>query len=279
MDPALPLTQLALRADSVAQDLAFVALRDVEQLFFRVKEPQAVLIGAQMVTLHAYRWGLGAELYRESRDADTGVTLVGLKDETLLPRIEQLGYSRTSGNTFEKPVIDLPVGAREGDPPVAQIELLAPAFTSRARENVRLGALTVTEVPGLATAMRTTVRAQLRLIRLNGETSDILVVLPDEVGCLVLRAHAWKLRLQDRDAIDVWRALEIATRAGVSSAVFGGPAQEAAEIIRSAFGSTAAPGVQAVMSGRTLVPSAPNATRVVALVRAVLGSATSEPKD
>lgn len=154
MDPALPLTQLALRADSVAQDLAFVALRDVEQLFFRVKEPQAVLIGAQMVTLHAYRWGLGAELYRESRDADTGVTLVGLKDETLLPRIEQLGYSRTSGNTFEKPVIDLPVGAREGDPPVAQIELLAPAFTSRARENVRLGALTVTEVPGLATAMR-----------------------------------------------------------------------------------------------------------------------------
>ena len=279
MDPALPLTRLVLEAGSVAQDLAFVALRDLEQLFFRAQEPQAVLIGGQMVTLHAYRWGLGAELYRESRDADTGVTLVGLKDETLLPRIEQLGYSRTSGNMFERPVLDIPVDTSEGDPPVAQVDLLAPAFTSRARENVPVGAFVVTEVPGLAIAMRATVTAQLRLIRLNGEAADIRVVLPDEVGCVILRAHVWGLRLQDRDAIDVWRALEIARRAGLSPDAFRGPAQAAAEIVRSAFGSTGAPGVQAVMAGRALVPSAPNPARIVALVRAVVGSSTTELKD
>ena len=272
MDPAFPLTRLVLRADSVAQDLAFVGLRDVEELFFRVQDPQAVLIGAQMVTLHAYRWGLGAELYRESRDADTGVTTVGLRDETLLPRIEQLGYARMSGNTFEKPVPDTPSGS-EAEPPTAQIELLAPAFTSRPRENVRLGAFVVTEVPGLAIAMRRTVTVQLRLTRLNGESSDLVVVLPDEVGCLVLRSHAWQMRLQDRDAIDVWRALEIASRAGVGPTAFTGPAQAAAEIIRDAFGDPMSPGVKAVMAGRTLVPSAPKAARVVALVRAVVGSA------
>ncbi len=279
MDTALPLTRLVLRADSVAQDLAFVALRDIEKLFFRAPEPQAVLIGGQMVTLHAYRWGLGAELYRESRDADTGVTLVGLKDESLLPRIERLGYSRTSGNTFERPVLDIPVDTSEGDPPVAQVELLAPAFTSRARENVRVGAFAVTEVPGLAIAMMATTAIRLRLIRLNGETADIRVVLPDEVGCMILRAHVWELRLKDRDAIDVWRALEIASRAGLGPDAFRGPAQAAAEILRSAFGSTAAPGVQAVMAGRTLVPSAPNPARVVALVRAVVGSSTTELRD
>ena len=279
MDPALPLTRLVLQADSVAQDLAFVALRDLEQLFFRAQEPQAVLIGGQMVTLHAYRWGLGAELYRESRDADTGVTLVGLRDESLLPRIEQLGYSRTSGNMFERPVRDIPVDTSKGDAPVAQVELLAPAFTSRARENVRVGAFAVTEVPGLAIAMRATAAIRLRLIRLNGEAADIQVVLPDEVGCVILRAHVWGMRLQDRDAVDVWRALEIARRAGMGPDAFRGPAQAAGEIIRSAFGSTAAPGVQAVMAGRTLVPSAPNPARIVALVRAVVGWSTTEPKD
>lgn len=271
MDPALPLRNLVLQAGSVAQDLAFVALRDVEQLFFRAEEPQAVLIGGQMVTLHAYRWGLGAELYRESRDADTGVTLVGLKDETLLPRILQLGYTRTSGNTFEKPVRDIP-GADEEDPPVAKVELLAPAFTSRARESVRRGAFTVTEVPGLAVAMRTTVLTRLRLIRLNGEAADIKVVLPDEAGCVGLRALVWKLRLQERDAVDVWRALEIASRAGVGPDAFRGPAHAAAEIVRSAFGRVDAAGVQAAMAGRTLVPTAPNPARIVALARAVVGS-------
>lgn len=272
MDPALPLTHLVLSAGSVAQDLAFVALRDVDELFFRAEEPQAMLIGGQMVTLHAYRWGLGADLYRESRDADTGVTLVGLEDHTLLSRIEGRGYVRTTGNTFEKPVVDIPVDLREGESRVAQIELLTPAFTSRPRENVKRGAFTVTEVPGLAIAMQAPESVELRLIRLNGESSDIRVVLPDEVGCLILRAHAWRSRLEERDAIDVWRALEIAHRAGVTSQTFAERAGAAAEIVRSDFGNVDASGVRAAIAGRTLVPSGPKRARIVALARAIVGS-------
>jgi hypothetical protein len=272
MDPSIPLERLVLRAASVAQDLAFVALADVAGLFFGDERPQAVLVGGQMVTLHAYRWGLGAELFRESRDVDTGVATVALRDETLLARIESLGYQRTSGNTFEKRVGDIPIeGSSEGGP-TAQIELLAPAFTSRARENVQHGDFAVTEVPGLAIAMQRTVTVQVRLFRLNDDRKDIQVVLPDEVGCLILRAHAWRLRLQDRDAIDVWRALEIARRAGVGPGDFAGSATAAAAIVRDAFGSETAPGIRAVFEGRRLVPTAPNVARVVALARATVGS-------
>lgn len=272
MDSPEPLERLVLRAGSVAQDLAFVALADVAELFFREEEPQAVLIGGQMVTLHAYRWGIGAELFRESRDVDTGVSIVALKDETLLKRIESLDYKRTSGNTFEKPVRDIPVEGAPTEEWTAQIELLAPAFTSRARESVQLGDFAVTEVPGLAVAMRRTVTAQLRLFRLNDECSDMDVVLPDELGCLILRAHAWRIRLEDRDAVDVWRALEIANRAGVGPESFAGPAAVAAAIVRSDFGAERSPGVRAVLASRRLTPSAPSAARVVALARAVVGS-------
>jgi hypothetical protein len=61
MDRSFPLTRLDLTAGSAAQDLAYVGLADVAELFFGAKAPQAVLIGGQMVTLHAYRWGLGAD--------------------------------------------------------------------------------------------------------------------------------------------------------------------------------------------------------------------------
>lgn len=169
MDPSFPLTRLVLTAASAAQDLAYVGLADVAELFFGAKAPQAVLIGGQMVTLHAYRWGLGAELFRESRDVDTGVAIIALKDEALIARLEGLGYSRTSGNTFEKAVDDIPsVGSVHADTN-AQIELLAPAYTSRARDNVRYGDLVVTEVPGLAIAMQSTVTVDVRLHRLAGE--------------------------------------------------------------------------------------------------------------
>jgi hypothetical protein len=256
----------------VAQDLAFVALADVAELFFGDEHPQAVLVGGQMVTLHGYRWGLGAELFRESRDVDTGVAIVALKDEALLARIESLGYERTAGNTFEKRVRDIPIQGSPETGWTAQIELLAPAFTSRARESVQHGDFAVTEVPGLAIAMQRTVTAQLRLFRLNDDRSDFQVVLPDEVGCLILRAHAWRIRLQDRDAVDVWRALEIASRAGVGPDAFVGPAAAAATIVRDAFGTETAPGIRAVLEGRRLVPTAPNAARVVALARATVGS-------
>lgn len=272
MDPALPLTRLTLFAGSVAQDLAFVALVDAAKLFFEEPEPQGMLIGGQMVTLHAYRWGLGAELYRESLDTDMGLPLVTLNDPSLPGRIAELGYQGTSGNTFAKRVTDIRTGASHEEM-YAVIELLAPAFTSRPRDSIKRGGFVVTEVPGLAVALRDSVTVDLELTRLNGQSTATRVALQDEAGCLILRAHAWRKRMEDRDAIDVWRALEIASRAHLAPEHFvSGPRAEAASILRTSFGHAEAAGVRAALAGRGLVPTAPLAPRIVALLREVVGS-------
>jgi hypothetical protein len=274
VDPEVPLTHLTLRANSVAQDLTFVALADAAKLFFEGDDPQGMLIGGQMVTLHTYRWGVGADLYRESLDTDMGVPIVALKERGLLAQIEGLGYVRTSGNTFARTMDDFPNDMSVGEERRAVIELLAPAYTSRARESVPYGEFAVTEVPGLAVAMmRSSVSVSLSLTRLNEQRVETRIRLPDEAGCLILRAHAWRLRGEERDAIDVWRALEIASCAHVGPMVFqDGQASEAAAIVRTSFGSEGAPGTRAALRGRALVPTAPLGPRIVALVREVIGS-------
>jgi hypothetical protein len=65
-----PLIELVLQAASVADDLGFVALADAATA---CAGTDALVIGGHMVQLHVYRWGLGAELYRQTQDVDLGV--------------------------------------------------------------------------------------------------------------------------------------------------------------------------------------------------------------
>ena len=46
------------------------------------------------------------------------------------------------------------------------------------------------------------------------------MLLPDEVSMVILRALAWQVRELDTDALDLWRSLEIAFRAGVKATAF-----------------------------------------------------------
>jgi hypothetical protein len=85
-----------LAARSVADDLSFVALHDVADVA-RQLGIEHRLIGAHMVTLHAYRWGLGAELYRETRDVDLGVPLEVARDTAMIDALEGLGYRKFAG--------------------------------------------------------------------------------------------------------------------------------------------------------------------------------------
>ncbi len=95
VDPRFPLRRLTLSALSVADDVSFVALHDVTEISqWRIEHR---LIGAHIVTLHAYRWGLGAELYRETRDVDLGIPLELAKDPAIVERLEALGYRRSAG--------------------------------------------------------------------------------------------------------------------------------------------------------------------------------------
>jgi len=91
---------------------------------------------------------------------------------------------------------------------------------------------------------------------------------------LVLRAYAWSARGRGTDAVDLWRALEIASAAGV---VLDAPAvniQRAAAIIRRAF---VRPGTALEPLARTRGLSKDGLvamrTRIRALVERVLNAA------
>jgi hypothetical protein len=96
------------------------------------------------------------------------------RDHNLVSRLKNLNYSQVAGNRFARGLADIPAGMKEregsGDP-AALIDVLVPAYTSRARENVQVGKdLFTTEVPGLQLALaRPPVTVNLQLRRLNGE--------------------------------------------------------------------------------------------------------------
>lgn len=134
MAAPLPRRSLTLVAASVADDIGFVSLADLARALpaggdFR-------LIGGHMVTLHTHRWGLGAELYRETADSDLGATPVMLADGELVTRLEGLGYRQVAGDRWARSLTD--VAAAPGAATEAAIDLLVPAYQSRARHNVKV---------------------------------------------------------------------------------------------------------------------------------------------
>lgn len=223
-----PLNRLALAAGSVADDLGFVALAD---LAGAVGELDSRIIGGHMVQLLVHRWQLGSQFYRETQDVDLGVPPVAVRDPTLIERLEALGYERLAGNRFGRPIGDLSARAAggSGEKPRAVVDVLVPAYRSRARHDRRFGDHLVTaEVRGLAEAFRRdAVVFDLQLRRLNGEVLTALVAVPDEVSALILKVFAWQTRLAAKDAVDIWRCGEIALAAGARPDDFAGASGEA----------------------------------------------------
>jgi hypothetical protein len=98
------------------------------------------------------------------------------RDHHLVSRLKDLSYLQVAGNRFARGLSDIPAGMKErGGPGTlnALIDVLVPAYTSRARENVQIGAdLFTTEVPGLQQALdRPPVTLTLELRRLNGDAA------------------------------------------------------------------------------------------------------------
>lgn len=215
-----PLTRVTLTATSVADDLGHVALADLSRVLAPETGPSYRVIGGHMVTALVARWQLGSEMYRETGDADLGVPPVLVQDTRLIERLMGLGYERVAGNRFARPLTDVPVsvsGARQKTPR-AVIDILIPAYTSRARENRRFGDhLVTTEVPGLAIALRRApVTLEIAFRRLNGETLTSEIAFPDEVGALALKSLATRVRSRATDVVDLWRCLEVGFAARVN---------------------------------------------------------------
>jgi hypothetical protein len=278
---AVPLNELTLKAASVADDLGFVALADVASAF---EGTEALVIGGHMVQLHVYRWGLGAELYRQTRDADLGMSRLAAKDPGVTGRLKDLGYQRTAGNVFERDIDDIPVVALEGGPHRATVEVLVPAYTSRARQNLRLGDhLTTTEVPGLAEALkRPAVICRLRLIRLNQQVLETTVSIPDEVSALVLKVLVRGQRLEDNDAVDIWRCTEVLVSAGLDLARLSG---KTGDLVRRSLQSSVADRngqfISSIVRSRGLSAAAGDAlhTRMRAMVARLTSAERAAPTE
>ncbi len=174
------------------------------------------------------------------------------------------------------------IGGNDSACPETFIDVLIPAYTSRARENVRVGEdLFTTEVFGLQLALaRPAVTIALTLHRLNGQTLQCELPFADELSALVLKSLATKVRFKDTDIADIWRCLEIAFAAGLVPADFeSGAHAEAAEVIRTLFAARHGPAMGAVARAQHLSGEAADErfTRIQAFIAHVLGPSDSKP--
>jgi hypothetical protein len=246
-------------------DGGFTAVSDVSRAMAETgTAAEYRLIGGMTVMLHVQRLRLDLPL-RGTADADFGVPPHVLRESDLVESIEALGYTKTFGNRWERPI--------DGGG-VAAVDLLVPAYTSRSRHTVRVGDVVTTEVPGLAEAFRrpgVTVEAELHMTGGSMLVADI--VLPDAIGTLALKAGARWVRHEDRDAEDLWRCLEIAAADGVTPEMFDG--DTALEELRSALWRELGPKGRSLASlTGDLQPdaAAQRRTRVRALLAETIGA-------
>jgi hypothetical protein len=270
-----PLNHVVLAAGSVADDLSYIALTDISHLVDTAADYR--VIGGLMVTALAYRWNLGASLYRETLDVDLGIPPVVASDLDLPGRLKAAGYRQVAGDRFEKPARDIPsgLGGNAASAYCAAIDVLVPAYTSRPRHNVTVAPdLVTTEVPGLQIAIaRPPVELALDLQRLNGDLSSVRLLFPDEVSALTLKALATTVRIRATDIVDIRRCLEICLAAGVDATAFRrGAAADGAAIIRKLFDGRQSFGIQTLAEQQRLSRDAADQqhTRIRALVARML---------
>jgi predicted nucleotidyltransferase len=229
---AEPLAVLDLTAPSRAEESAYRALAVLcavgEEMNLNYR-----LIGGQAVQLHAYRWRLGADLYRESADTDAGLHLTATSAESLKDALERKGFRQVAGDQFK---MVLPgVAGIPGTELTPTIDVVTAARTSRVRQNRRFGPMTLQETAGLAAALSTSeVRVMLNLHCNGYEALGIFIKLPTEACMLALKVFAWRDRRADRDAYDLWRCLEVAAAANLDPSAFdSGEKAQAAVLLRN----------------------------------------------
>lgn len=257
-------SRIVLVSLSLAMDGGFTAVNDVSRAMEAADATAGSrLIGGMAVLMHVQRLDLDLPL-RSTADADVGVPPHLLREAVLVEAIEGLGYIKTFGNRWERPL--------EGGV-VAAVDLLVPAYTSRSRNTVRVGDVVTSEVPGLADAFRRpglTIEAELHLT--DGAVLLADVVLPDAVGMLALKAGARSVRHEARDAEDLWRCLEIASADSVTPEMFDG--DTALEELRVVLWRELGPGGHSLgflTSGLQDDAAARRRTRLRALLTSVIG--------
>lgn len=257
---------MILHSSSAAMDGGLTAVADVSGAMTTAGAADDYrLIGGVTVLLHVQRLGLDLPL-RATGDADFGVPPFVLQQSKLVDAIEALGYQKTAGNRWERPLDDRRVAA---------VDLLVPTYRSRARNTVRVGAVVTTEVPGLAEALRRPGIALDVEMHLTDRTQHrAVVVIPDAIGTLALKAGARTVRNETRDAEDLWRCLEVAAAEGVSPVDFDDPALSGLQqLLAHEFGDGGS-SLPVLTAGLQDEAAARMRTRLRALLAEVVGIAT-----
>ncbi|MCL1587921.1 MAG: hypothetical protein M3092_05850 [Actinomycetia bacterium] len=255
------MTRLAYPSASRAMDGGLIAVTDLTDLLSDRGIDEYLLIGGIAVLLHTQRAGLDLP-QRATRDADIGFTTLALRQPGLIADIETLGYRRIRGNRWERTV----------DGAEATIDLLVPAYTSRPRDNVRVGDVTTIEVSGLAEAfLRPPCIVNAAFSLTDGTELRSSIRLPDAAGMLALKCGARRSRTEARDATDLWLCLEVAFVDGVTQELFEN--QPWADVKRQLFEEFIEPGraMDDVVAGLTDAEATRRTTHIRGLLLNVAG--------
>ncbi|HEU4849162.1 MAG TPA: hypothetical protein VFS93_01995 [Terrimesophilobacter sp.] len=194
-----------LIATSRADDLSLRALADVAET--TVGE-NVRIVGGQMASLLLTTFPVAGVPPRRTRDADTAITTELASSGILHDRLISRGYSATSGNSYTKPLPEL--AAPGTSVPELSVDLLVPSLDGRFRPSFH-GGRSFDAAPGLAVALAAdpiTIDAGATL--LDGTVLEFVARVPTVELALVIKAHAYASRLEDRDVEDIYRLLEIA---------------------------------------------------------------------
>jgi hypothetical protein len=231
-------TRLSLLSTSNAQDAGYLALADVAALAGGLRL-EFRIVGGHMVSLLVNAYEASRAPARETADADMGATFDVFADERLRPAILKHGYEAVAGNRFSR----TDAVGRE-----LVIDLLAPSYSGKHQPNQTHGDFVLDEVPGLSLALALPalvldVEIELRA----GQRLSFDVPVPPPVPALAIKAVAYRSRLLDKDAVDIWRLLEVAARAGVTPADWEPPGTrtDARRVLHEYFGRRNAPGTVA----------------------------------
>ena len=193
------------------------------------------LIGGNAISLLVSVHGVtGLVPDRETNDADLGVPAQAVGAAGLVQAMTQAGYKKTEGNRFAR------AAERDDSSLTLEIDILIPSYSNRMENSQPFGELMVDAIPGLSVAIaRPPTLVEVSATLTTGAQISYTVPLPDPAAALCMKAYAYRWRNEERDALDIWRLLEVVYAVCGSTSAWpkGATGRETAQILHTFFGT------------------------------------------
>lgn len=210
---------------SRAEDAAALALADVVVAATGIEYR---VIGGNMAALHAMRFE-SRFATRATTDADAGIEPSVAAATSMTKGLTALGYSQLDGSRFHRDDGDLEL----------VVDLLVSDVVA-GQHNVEVGPLVTDAAPGLALALaRPAVWVEVTVVTTSEREVPLRLPLPDSAVAVVMKTLTWSNRVEDKDAIDVFRLLDVwkhdHDRSGVQELRAGSTAARVVEVLERYF--------------------------------------------